>query len=114
MRVALRLIGVGLAFLTSVAFAKDGQPFELLINMTELAPAKILPAPSSANSEFTLTELAEVKSMMSQASPAQRQLAIADAKEKSVGFFADTIKGFDIQRLPQTRQLFEQVRYNER
>jgi acid phosphatase (class A) len=53
-----------------------------------------------------------MKNRISKLSDAQKELAIKDALNESVGFFSDTLAGFDITKLPKTKSLFDKVKYN--
>lgn len=85
----------------------------VLIEATYLSPAQVLPSPPAVDSVATRTEIAEVKDWMRHATTEQRALAMKDAHNKTVGFFADVIPGFVLPDLPETKKLFAQVRYTE-
>ena len=104
---------ISLALLFSVVSAKETPKRELLIDTTYLVPAQILPNPPSADSQLTQNEIGEIKSIIVASSAKERGLAATDAMDKTAGFFADTITGFDLKNLPATKSLFEQVRYTE-
>jgi len=112
-RFAIGIPCISLALLFSVAFAKDAPKLELLIDTTYFVPARILPSPPAADSQLTQSEIGEVKTIVAAISAKERALAATDALDKTAGFFADTITGFDLKNLPATKSLFEQVRYTE-
>jgi acid phosphatase (class A) len=91
----------------------DAPKRELLIQTTYLAPAQILPPPPSADSVLTRDEIAEVKAWVAKTTPEEKALAAKDALDKTAGFFADTVSGFDLSKLPATKALFDQVRFTE-
>lgn len=112
MRPLPKLFVFSLALFFSVASAEQTLKLELL-SQTDLSPAQILPPPPAADSELTRKEISEVKTWVSQASVQERQLAAKDANNKTVSFFSDSINGFNLVALPQTKALFEQVRRSE-
>jgi acid phosphatase (class A) len=86
---------------------------KLLIDKSYLVPAQILPPAPEFESSKGKAELLDIKTILSRVTPKERELAAKDAVTKNVSFFADTIKGFDIESLPETKALFNQVRYTE-
>jgi acid phosphatase (class A) len=78
-----------------------------------MVPAQILPPPPAADSVLTLEEIAEVKAWVAKTTPEQKALAAKDALNKTASFFSDTITGFDLSKLPATKELFDQVRFTE-
>lgn len=112
MRLLPKLLIFSLSLFFSVAGAEQTLKPELL-SQTALSPAQILPPPPAVGSELDRKEISEVKTWVAQASDKERQLAALDANNKTVGFFSDTINGFNLADLPQTEALFEQIRRNE-
>ena len=76
-------------------------------------PAQILPAPPPDNSPEAQAERDYIKAAYRDATPQQREAAQRDAGNESVRLFADTLPGFDLDRLPATKALFKTVRANE-
>lgn len=105
-----------LFLLISLAHASDANkttPKDILIDAAHLIPSQILPPPPRLNGPRGKLELLEIKTKIAQISPRERELAVKDAVTKNVSFFADTIEGFDIEKLPKTKALFSQVRRTE-
>jgi len=88
------------------------QPLILLPG--SFSPAHTLPAPPPDNSPEAAIERATIKAAYSDASPAQREAAKRDAANESVRLYADTLPGFDLDKLPATKALFKTVRANEK
>ena len=76
-------------------------------------PAQTLPAPPPDNSPDAIAERDYIKAAYRDATPAQREAATLDAANESVRLFADTLPGFDLDKLPATKALFKTVRSNE-
>jgi hypothetical protein len=72
---------------------------KLLIDKSYLVPAQILPPAPEFESSKGKAELLDIKTILSRVTPKERELAAKDAVTKNVSFFADTIKGFDIENL---------------
>lgn len=96
-----------------VAEANKTSPKEILIDISFLIPKQILPSPPELDGSKGKSELLEIKTKLTHVNTAERELAAKDALTKNVSFFADTIEGFDIERLPKTKALFNQVRVTE-
>lgn len=102
--------------LMPLAHASDAyknSPQEILIDATHLIPSQILPFPPELDGPIGKSELAEIKIKATHANSKERELAAKDDVTKNVSFFSDTIKGFDIEKLPKTKALFNQVRRTE-
>lgn len=98
----------------SASAAKDDKTLaELLIDKTFLVPALVLPPAPESESVKGKSELIDIKTLVGRVSNQERELAAKDALTKNVSFFADTITGFDIDKLPETKALFNQVRVTE-
>ena len=74
-----------------------------------LRPEWLLPAPPAVDSLQGKAELAEIKRISSEASPEVRAAADKDGATENVTFFADTLPGFDLARLPATKKLFDEI-----
>ena len=74
-----------------------------------LRPEWFMPAPPAVNSVQGQAELAEVKKISSEASPEVRAAADKDGATENVTFFADTVPGFDVAKLPATKKLFDEI-----
>lgn len=86
----------------------------LILSAQTFNPAQILPAPPADDSDEAIAERAYIKSAYTKATPEQREAAKRDAVNESVALFAQTIPGFELEKLPATRALFYTVRANER
>jgi acid phosphatase (class A) len=115
MKRLMMLITFGLLLATPMAFAGDNDKTmaELLIDKTYLVPASILPPAPEFESVKSKSELIDIKTLVSRVTKEERELAAKDALTKNVSFFADTVPGFEIENLPQTKALFNQVRLTE-
>ena len=72
----------------------------------------IIPPPPLEGSIANKLELEFIKNKIAKLSDAEKSLATKDALNESVNFFSDTLSGFDIDKLPKTKELFEKVQYN--
>jgi acid phosphatase (class A) len=104
---------LSLSFVACAPSLADAAKRELLIQTTYLSPAQILPPPPAADSKLTRDEIAEVKAWVAKTTAEEKALAAKDALDETAGFFADTIAGFDLSKLPATKELFDQVRFME-
>lgn len=110
------LICAGLLLTITITQAAEGDKTAagtLLIDKTYLIPALVLPPAPEFESAKGKAELLDIKTTVKRVSAKERELAAKDALTKNVSFFADTIAGFDIEKLPATKALFNQVRYTE-
>jgi len=80
-----------------------------LLAPNALRPEWLMPAPPADDSVQGLAELAEVKTINSEASPEVRAAADKDGATENVTVFADTVPGFDVAKLPATKKLFDEV-----
>jgi acid phosphatase (class A) len=78
-----------------------------------LRPEWLLPAPPADDSAQGQAELSEVKRIATEASPEVKAAADKDGATENVTFFADTLPGFDVARLPATKKLFEEIANEE-
>lgn len=108
------LILVYLLFIsfTQAGYAAEKSPLPIYLDDSFLSPALLMPGPPSPNSEALQNEIILIKSSMAKLSEAQQKLAIEDAENLSVTIFADTVQGFDIDKLPNTKMLFELAKHN--
>ena len=103
---------LSIIFCSSSSFSKEEHEDILYIDAGIFnLDSTIPPPPISSSSEYKL-EVEFMKNRISKLSDAQKELAIKDALNESVGFFSDTIAGFDIAKLPKTKSLFDKVKYN--
>jgi len=110
-----KILCVFFSLVASVANAdSEKKPqLKILIDQTYMVPGRILSPIPSLNSALGRLELSEVQLIVANATPDQTKFAARDAKNKTVSFFADTIKGLDLDKLPETKALFKQVRFTE-
>ena len=100
-------------FILTLAAAIPAHAKEILLPAGTFNPAQILPAPPPDNSPEAQVERDTIKAAYRDATPQQREAAQRDAANESVRLFADTLPGFDLDKLPATRALFKTVRANE-
>lgn len=106
------ILCLSIIFCTSSSFSKEEQEDILYIDAGIFnIDSTIPPPPISSSFEYKL-EIEFMKSRIAKLSDAQKELAIKDALNESVGFFSDTLAGFDIAKLPKTKSLFDKVKYN--
>jgi acid phosphatase (class A) len=75
-------------------------------------PETIMPWPPQNGSNESKAEIDLMKGIIAKLDQNQKDLAIKDALNLSVTFFADTLPGFEVDKLPKTKLLFEEVKYN--
>jgi acid phosphatase (class A) len=85
----------------------------LLIDQIHLEPKFLLPPAPTPTTAKGQIELLDIKNLVANVTPEQRQQAAKDAMTKNVSFFKDVVPGLDLEKLPRTKALFEQVRYTE-
>ncbi len=86
-----------------------------LLTAADLDPQRVLPAPPAAGSAQAVAELAELHAMEAGRTPAEIADAKKDGATKNVTIFAEVLgPGFDLDRLPATRALFDQVRASQK
>ncbi len=85
----------------------------LILPVGTFNPMQILPAPPPDNSPEAQVERDTIKAAYRDATPQQREAARRDAANESVRLFADTLPGFDLDKLPATKALFKTIRANE-
>lgn len=103
--------GSAMAQMNAAPAAKsDGPRF---LSAETLNPALTLPVPNAPDSAQGKAELEQVRQIVAHATPAQIAAAARDDGTENVTFFADVLPGFDIDKLPATKQLFDDVRNDE-
>lgn len=106
------ILCISIIFCSTSSFSKDEQEDILYMDVGIFnLDSTIPPPPISSSFEYKL-EIEFMKSRIAKLSDAQKDLAIKDAVNESVGFFSDTLPGFDITKLPKTKSLFDKVKYN--
>lgn len=95
-----------------VAATVDAGQQALYFDPSILRPQVILPPYYPDESPQARDERREVVAATANATPEQLALATKDATTRDIGFFADTIAGFDLSRLPVVASLFDAVRHN--
>ena len=85
---------------------------KLYVDQTIFKIEAILPPPFEEGSNQSNLELEVMKSKIAMLDSSQKDLAIKDALNLSVSFFSDVLPGFDIDKLPKTKKLFDNVKYN--
>jgi acid phosphatase (class A) len=114
MRVALLLAAAALPLAAGVAGAKKPAAPSLLTR-ADLDPASVLPPPPAAGSPQAAAELAELRAMDAARTPAMEADARHDGDTKNASIFAEAVGGgFDLDRLPATKALFDLVRNAEK
>ena len=94
------------------SFSKDTKEDVLYIDEKIFKIDSILPPPPLEGSIANKLELEFIKNKIAKLSDKEKSLATKDALNESVNFISDTLSGFDIDKLPKTRTLFEKVQYN--
>ena len=105
-------LSISLILFSSSSFAKENVEDALYIDTNVFKIDSILPPPPSLDSVSNKLELDFMKNKIAKLSNAEKDLAIKDALNENVNFFADTLPGFDIDKLPKTKILFDKVKYN--
>jgi acid phosphatase (class A) len=109
-----RIVLLGLAATMLVA-AKGAPTGPLLLNPGNFDPALLIPPPPADDSAVEHSELAVLHAMDSTRTPDEAANAAAEGKVKDVTIFAKVIgPGFDLDRLPATKALFQAVRAEEK
>ncbi len=103
---------VAITLLTVNCFSEENN--RLYVNINNYSnPDVILPQPPAVDSIEHKVELQTIKNSMAQLTEEQKTLAAKDAQNLSVSFYADVLPGFEIEKLPVTKTLFESVKFNE-
>jgi acid phosphatase (class A) len=93
--------------------APDAPPS--LLTAADLDPQQVLPPPPAAGSPQAVAELAELHAIEARRRPAAVAAAKSDASTKNAKIFAEVIgPGFDLERLPATKQMFDIIRATEK
>ena len=108
-RTRLLLISALVISIATPAFAEQA----LILPAGTFNPPQTLPAPPPDNSPQAIAERDYIKAAYRDATPAEREAAKLDAANESVRLYADTLPGFDLDKLPATKALFKTVRKNE-
>ena len=107
------LMGVTLLLLLiPPCFAKEKMRGVPYMETSTFKIEAILPPPVETGSLQSKQELESMKRIMASLTQDQKDLAKKDALNLDVSFFADVIVGFDVDQLPKTKMLFDQVKYN--
>jgi acid phosphatase (class A) len=96
-----------------ISLPTQAKPPALILPPGTFDPLQILPAPPPDHSLEAQVEREAIKAAYRDASPEQREAARRDAANESVRLFADTLPGFNLDKLPATQALFKTVRANE-
>ena len=108
----MRFVCVAAASLALVAAAPVPH---LLLNADNLDPALLLPPPPADDSAAGRDELAELHRIDHDRTEAEVAQARHDDAVKNATIFADAVgQGFDLDRLPATKGLFQTVRVEEK
>jgi acid phosphatase (class A) len=108
----IALVAAFVLTLTLPSFAQKKPNEVLYLDLNHYKPEFILPPAPKEDSTERQMELQTIKSSMARLSQREKDLAVRDAKILSVSVFADVIQGFDIEKLPATKALFDKVNYN--
>jgi acid phosphatase (class A) len=103
------------AFVLTLSFQTFAQekPDEVLyLDLSRYKPELILPPAPKEDSLERQMEIQTIKNSIAKLDQRQKDLAVRDAKVLSVSIFADVIPGFDMEKLPLTKALFDKVNYN--
>ena len=103
---------LSIIFFSPSSFSKDEQEDILYIDAGIFNLDSTIPPPPIPSSFEYKLEIEFIKNKIAKLSDAQKDLAIKDAVNESVGFFSDTLSAFDITKLPKTKSLFDKVKYN--
>ncbi|WP_404714045.1 phosphatase PAP2 family protein [Sphingomonas sp. MMS24-J13] len=100
---------------TVLVAAKPGPAGPLLLNEANFDPALLLPPPPADGSAIAKAELAALFVVDRTRTPAEEARAKTDNRVKDVTIFAAIMgPGFDLDRLPATKALFQTVRAEEK
>jgi len=99
-------------FVSSQTLAKDKLDESLYIKESLFDLDRTIPPPPDSRTMEYRHEIEFMKAKIAKLNDTQKALAISDATNETVAFFADTISSFDIAKLPKTKALFEKVKYN--
>ena len=98
--------------LSFTSFSKETKEDVLYIDEKIFKIDSIIPPPPLEGSIANKLELEFIKNKIAKLSDKEKSLATKDALNESVNFFSDILPGFDIDKLPKTKALFEKVQYN--
>jgi len=110
----IKWIGLALLliFFISECYSEENTEEILYIDAAIFKLDSVIPPPPAPESFEYKLEIESMKNRIAKLTEAQKDLAIKDALNESVGFFSDTLQGFDISALPKTKILFDKVKYN--
>lgn len=111
--VLCRRVIVTVALAACISLTAQAKEPALILPAGTFNPVQILPAPPADNAPEAQVEREAIKAAYRDATPEQREAARRDAANESVRLFADTLPGFDLDKLPATKALFKTVRANE-
>jgi acid phosphatase (class A) len=94
-------------FVSTQTLAKDKLDEALYINESLFDLDRTIPPPPNPGTMEYKHEIEFMKAKIAKLNDTQKALAIGDATNETVAFFADTISNFDIAKLPKTKALFE-------
>ena len=100
------------SFFSTQTLSKDKLDEPLYIKESLFDLDRTLPPPPNSGTMEYKHEIEFMKAKIAKLNDTQKALAISDATNETVAFFADTISNFDIAKLPKTKALFEKVKYN--
>jgi acid phosphatase (class A) len=104
-----------LAAATMLVAAKHAPDAPLLLNPGNFDPAALLPEPPRDDSALGKAELAQLHVIDASRTPEETASAKADGAVKNVTIFAGVMgPGFDLDKLPATKALFQTVRQEEK
>ena len=110
--IKLALVAVFVLSLTLQTVAQEKPDEVLYLDLSRYKPELILPPAPKEDSLERQMEIQTIKNSIAKLDQRQKDLAVRDAKVLSVSIFADVIPGFDIEKLPVTKALFDKVNYN--
>ncbi|MEY4343019.1 MAG: hypothetical protein RL736_815 [Pseudomonadota bacterium] len=110
--IKLALVAAFVLSLTLQTVAQEKPDEVLYLDLSRYKPELILPPAPKEDSLERQMEIQTIKNSIAKLDQRQKDLAVRDAKVLSVSIFADVIPGFDIEKLPVTKALFDKVNYN--
>ena len=100
------------SFVSTQALAKENPSESLYIDEVLFDLDRTIPPPPSPGTMEYKHELAFMKVRIAKLNDTQKALAVSDATNESATFFSDILPGFDLNKLPKTKSLFDKVKYN--
>lgn len=108
------LTAMALSALPVQAAEAKAEAHFIYLDPKPLDPAVSLPPPPAAGSPDEAFQIADVRAFIASRTPEQIAKAAKDDKTESVMFLADVLPGLDLNKLPATRKLFDEVRNDEK